>query len=465
MKALIIAAGQGRRLSDLTKAGPKPLIQLLGLSLIERVVLTARGAGIDEFVVTVGYLGDRIRATLGDGGRFGVGIDYALNKEWENGNGVSVLSATPLLNENFILLMSDHIFDDRILKELVDHELGSSAILAVDRKAPSPGDMRVLERSGKIVSIGKEIEESNCIDTGIFLCSPRMFAYAEEAVKEGKTELADVIDKAASNGEVEVFDVTGIESYASEMRKKVKPWWIDIDTEGDLVRAKEIILENASKEPSDALAYYVHKPIENRLVAFISRSSITPNQVTVVVNVLAYAATALFFLGHLFPASMLTFVVGITDGLDGKLARVKLKTSKLGALEHSFDLLFEFSWFIGLSWFLFGTTQSAAPLILCMFIILFISFYRHVYDQFRRTMGKSLDDAGDFERIFRRVAGRRNLYNIEILVGILLGVPLYSLILVLLHSAITAAVYSSRAIKHTYIMDRHNQRYVPSAKS
>lgn len=73
-------------------------------------------------------------------------------------------------------------------------------------------------------------------------------------------------------------------------------------------------------------------------------------------------------------------------------------------------------------------------------------------------MGRSLDDAGNFERIFRRVAGRRNLYNIEMLVGIVLGVPFYCLILILFHSAITAAVYSARAIKHTYVMDRKNMR-------
>jgi phosphatidylglycerophosphate synthase len=156
------------------------------------------------------------------------------------------------------------------------------------------------------------------------------------------------------------------------------------------------------------------------------------------------------------PASILAFVVGIADGLDGKLARVKLKTSKLGSLEHSFDLLFEFSWFIALSWYVFSSTQSSTPLILCIFIILFIAFYRHVYDQFRRAMGKSLDDAGNFERIFRRVAGRRNLYNIPILVGILLEAPLYSLIFILFYSGITAIVYSLRAMKHLHAVDKRN---------
>ena len=64
MKALIIAAGRGSRLNGLTIDNPKSLIQLLGLSLIERIILTARQAGVDEFVVTIGYLGDKIKANL-----------------------------------------------------------------------------------------------------------------------------------------------------------------------------------------------------------------------------------------------------------------------------------------------------------------------------------------------------------------------------------------------------------------
>jgi hypothetical protein len=102
-------------------------------------------------------------------------------------------------------------------------------------------------------------------------------------------------------------------------------------------------------------------------------------------------------------------------------------------------------------------------LILCLFIILFIAFYRHIYDQFGRATGRSLDDSGDFERKFKRIAGRRNLYNIPILIGVLL-VPLYSLnalvfslAFVLFQSGITAIVYSARAIKHLHAMDKGNE--------
>jgi CDP-L-myo-inositol myo-inositolphosphotransferase len=422
MKALIIAAGEGTRLNRLTEDKPKPLIQLLGLSLIERVLLTAKQAGIGEFFIVVGHLGDMIISKLGDGSRYGVEINYIENKEWPKGNGVSVLNVREFLDENFILMMSDHIFDARILSELLDYDGRSAVVLAVDRREPLTGDTKVLEKNGRIVDIGEDIENQNGIDTGIFLCSPEIFSYIEEAVQEGNTELADGIAEAARNEDAEIFDITRIESYASKMRKEIKPWWIDVDTEEDLRRAKD---------------YYIHKPVENKLVAFISNFDITHNQLTISSNILAYTVTALFLFGYLLPASILTFVVGIVDGLDGKLARVKLKTS---------------------NWFLFSSTRSATPLILCIFIIFFVAFYRHVYDQFRRAAGKSLDDAGNFERIFRRVAGRRNLYNIPIFVSIIFGVLLYSLFFIAFHSGITAVVYASSAIKHLYVADREKIR-------
>ena len=72
-------------------------------------------------------------------------------------------------------------------------------------------------------------------------------------------------------------------------------------------------------------------------------------------------------------------------------------------------------------------------------------------------MGVSLDVYGRFERAFRRVAGRRNIYNVYILIGVLLGMPLYSLIAILFHSALTAVVYASRAAIHMHAIDKKEQ--------
>ena len=65
MKALILAAGQGTRLRPI--GDTKPLVQLLGLGLIERVILTAKKSGIKEFCIVTGYHGEKIREHLSDG--------------------------------------------------------------------------------------------------------------------------------------------------------------------------------------------------------------------------------------------------------------------------------------------------------------------------------------------------------------------------------------------------------------
>ena len=215
---------------------------------------------------------------------------------------------------------------------------------------------------------------------------------------------------------------------------------------------KQVSFEK-EKGASDLLAYYVHRPLENRIVLKLMNTNVTPNQITLMTNILAYVVAALYFSGYLLAGSLLSFVVGVMDGVDGKLARAKNQTSKLGKMEHAFDLLFEFTWLISLALFLHRTTGNPLPLILCMFSLLFISFYRYCYDTFSRTMGMSLDIYGDFERVFRRVAGRRNLYNIHILIGILLGVPLYSLMSITVHAGITALIYAWRTAKHLHASD------------
>ena len=212
------------------------------------------------------------------------------------------------------------------------------------------------------------------------------------------------------------------------------------------------------KGASDLLAHYVHRPLENRIVLRLMNTSITPNQITVMTNLLAYIVAALYFFGFLLPGSILSFVVGLMDGLDGKLARAKNQTSKLGKMEHAFDLLFEFTWLISLALFLHRISGDSSPLILSMFSILFISFYRYCYDTFSRTMGTSLDIYGDFEKAFRRIAGRRNLYNIHILIGVLLGVPLYSLMTITAHSGLTAIIYAWRTAKHLHASDRESRK-------
>jgi len=457
VKALIIAAGRGSRLDNLTRDIPKALIPLLGLPLIERVVLTTKEAGINEYVIVVGYLGYKIKAVLGNGDRFRVKIDYLENEEWQKGNGVSVLKAKELLNDNFFLLMSDHIFDARIPKGLVNYEMRGAVVLAIDRREPLLGDTKVLEKNGKIIEIGKDIEESNCIDTGIFLCSPKIFSYIEDAVKKGKTKLSDGIARAAENGDAEIFDITQINSYISSMRKEIEAFWMDIDTKKDLSKAKKLLIENACKGRNDLLATYVNKPIENFIVSRLANTRIKPNQVTILTNIVAYASTFLFLQGYLLFASLLTFIVSFMDGVDGKLSRVKIASSNIGKMEHAFDFLFEHSWYIALAIYL-SKAYGISAILLSTFILMFDSFSHYCGQAFGKGIKeRPLADHGRIEQLFRKFDGRKNSYIIFILIGVLLNVPFYALLAITFWSSVSAGFYCLRAMKHLHMMDQEKQ--------
>src|SRR5213596_2227676 len=78
----------------------------------------------------------------------------------------------------------------------------------------------------------------------------------------------------------------------------------------------------------------VHAPIEKWLVSHLCRTTITPNQITLGAGVLGLSVTVLYALGYLWVGALLALIVGVLDGVDGKLARLKVQTTRLGKGEH-----------------------------------------------------------------------------------------------------------------------------------
>ena len=196
MKSLIIAAGEGSRLSN--RGNSKPLVPLLELPLIERVILNAKGAGITDFYIVTGYNGEKLRKHLNQFSQNkNLEISYFQNNQWEKENGLSVLKAKGEIDENFILLMSDHIFNKSILEDLMQEKVDDGQIiLAVDHnlenKTVDVDDVTkvLVDDKGRIINIGKNIKKYNAYDTGIFLCSPAIFEALEESSDNGDTSLS-----------------------------------------------------------------------------------------------------------------------------------------------------------------------------------------------------------------------------------------------------------------------------------
>ncbi len=237
MKCLIIAAGKGSRLAN--RGECKPLVRLAGIPLIEHVILTAMKAGVTDIFVITGYNGDKIQERLVSfTQKHPVTIDFIHNDQWEKQNGISVYCARGKIHQPFFLLMSDHLFDPHILKEMRLKGIGEGEVkLAVDRRIiDNPlvdlADVtKVLVEDDRILDIGKTITRYNAFDTGIFLCTPTLFNALEESIDQGDSSLSGGIRKMASKQKASVFDI-GNRS------------WIDIDDEAAFTRAKTCFVLN-----------------------------------------------------------------------------------------------------------------------------------------------------------------------------------------------------------------------------
>jgi len=222
VKGLIVAAGEGLRFRDIALS--KPLAEVRGVALIERVIENAYSAGIREFVVVTGYEGERLEGFLRDlEKRRGFRIETVRNPEWKKPNGLSVAAAESLLGERFVLLMADHLFDPAIVAGmLAGKPQPDGVVLAVDRRLKSPlvnlDDVtRVATQNGKIKKIGKGLEAYDAFDTGIFLASKALIrAIKADVAKGGSGSISGGMQVLADQGLASVFETKD-------------RFWLDVD--------------------------------------------------------------------------------------------------------------------------------------------------------------------------------------------------------------------------------------------
>ncbi|KKL52769.1 hypothetical protein LCGC14_2282140 [marine sediment metagenome] len=323
MKALIIAAGQGIRLRPI--GDTKPLVQLLGLALIERVILTAKKSGIKEFCIVVGYHGENIREHLSDGKKYGVKIQYVQNDQWTRGNAVSVLKARDHFKESFVLLMTDHNYDCGILDRLLKTKIGKDeCILCVDK---NPKDHLNIDDATKvrtfdhrIETIGKDLIDYNGIDTGIFICNPIIFDALEQSISKGDEGLSGAIKILAQRHKMRY---TLLED----------DFWIDIDDKTDRKNAELLICNKLKKDTDGPVSKILNRPISLRISKILLKTGITPNQISVLSFVIGLAGASFFFIGeyfYLILGGIIVHIHSIVDGCDGEVARLKLRQTKYG---------------------------------------------------------------------------------------------------------------------------------------
>ena len=146
MKAMILAAGYGKRLLPLTASKPKPMLKIAGKPLLQHHIEKLAAAGITDLVINTSWLAEQIEDYFGDGSKFGVTISWSRESTpLETGGGIA--KALPLLGEQPFILINGDIFTDVALSSLnnmtlTDDQLGW--LLMVENPAHNPqGDFGI----------------------------------------------------------------------------------------------------------------------------------------------------------------------------------------------------------------------------------------------------------------------------------------------------------------------------------
>ena len=325
--AVILAAGEGHRLNGANGGRPKPLTPVLGLTLLERAVLSCKEVGVLKFYVVIGYRADEMIPYLRAlEQRLSVSIRPIENPNWREGNGSSALAAAPYVRRPFLLLMCDHIFDPEILRLLLSAGTNTSdCLLAVDDRADHVFDLddatKVTLDGDVVTGIGKKEAFFDAVDTGLFLCRPSLFEALREAMVKGRYSL--------SAGLTELIRIRAFRAVTIGER-----FWFDVDTPKSLRGAKRALLGRLSKPDEDGfISRYLNRPVSRRISEILVRTRVSPNAISLMSFAGSLMGAAMFCLGGYtwtILAGLVIQLSSIVDGCDGEVARLRFQSSKFG---------------------------------------------------------------------------------------------------------------------------------------
>ena len=216
-KAVILAAGRGTRMRELTVDFPKPMIEVRGKPVLQHIVEGLRDAGIREFFIIVGYRADAVQNFFGDGSRYKIAIQYATQVVQDGTGRVVDIARNFAGNSAFILSYGDILVDPQNYKSIVDLPDDIEAIITVTRgEDVSKGGAVFLNEQMELVDLREKPKSgeptSPWYNAGIYAFRPSIFEFTAklQPSPRGEYELTDAIRELAQSGKkVQAIELTG----------------------------------------------------------------------------------------------------------------------------------------------------------------------------------------------------------------------------------------------------------------
>ena len=411
---------------------PDALTDLCGISLLERMRRIALQLGFREAMI----LSNSVKMVA----------THVANQSWHHadvsltfrertGAKVTVgdiLDCLAALKGAFggriLIVFAGFYCDERLLRSLVD----------------APTDSALIDSDPPPI-IAPLLESSDAHSSGRLLCAALLSSEWLSRKNRADTLVEEVTSDTMA-GRMARVDAARQQAYVGSMRRSVRPVFFSAPSIERRALAERVLRDATQKGVLDFPAL-VHAPVEKWLVSHLCRTTITPNQITLGTGVLGLGVTLLYACGYLWAGALLAIVIGVLDGIDGKLARLKAQTTKLGKREHDLDYFIETSWWAALAYHFHATGQ-----IRYAYVIFFVFFAFHRLERLakkavQRRIGRDLDDFAPFDRLVRMVAGRRNIYTWLFTFFLVIGAPATGFIWLSFWGVASAVIHIFRALQ------------------
>ncbi len=232
MNAVILAAGRGTRMPEITKDKPKSLIEISGKTILEREIEILTKNSIKKTYVVIGYMAEKIKNKFEDS----KDIEFIENKDFATTDNIYSLYLTrdKIRGKEFLLLNGDTVFEENIIKKLVSKK--GLNLAPIDSNHYDLEELKVKEKNSIIIEIlpktaPKEQSDGSTIGVFKFSCegSKILFDELEKLINEGvknkwfEHALNNIFEKI----EMHKIDISDLK-------------WIEIDDEADIKKAQEL---------------------------------------------------------------------------------------------------------------------------------------------------------------------------------------------------------------------------------
>ena len=217
-KAVLLAAGKGTRMRELTNELPKPMIAVRGKPILQHIVEGLRDAGVTHFLIIVGWRAEVVREFFGDGSRFGVSVEYETQVVQDGTGRVVELAKNFAGSDAFVLSYGDILIESANYRALASLGDGDEAIISVKH---NPGEIA----KGGAVFVNENFEMTDLrekpqpgeptspwYNAGVYAFRASIFDFTAklERSPRGEFELTDAIRALALDGKkVCVFELEG----------------------------------------------------------------------------------------------------------------------------------------------------------------------------------------------------------------------------------------------------------------